>query len=118
MDQKKLEEIHRSLIPMRFNNTLLFSRKSEMQQYPELDKMVLIVSGVISTVTIESGEKIYNYSGGVSGYNLLNWALHPNSSLIKLNEWIEAVGEVEALILRADDLIRLDSELMLLKENR
>ncbi|KAK9913307.1 hypothetical protein M0R45_037127 [Rubus argutus] len=110
MDQKTLEEIHRSLIPMRYNNTPLLSPKDEMQRLPELDKMVLIVSGVASLVGIEGGEREYSYLGAYVG-NIVLKGLRPNGSFYTCPDWFEAVGEVEALILRGDALIRFISEL-------
>lgn len=117
MDQKKLEEIRCSLIPMRYNNTALFSPEDQIQQTPVLDKIVLIVSGVVCARYIKSGKKEYRYLGGTCGDNVLT-GLNRDGSFYVFTSWIEAVGEVEGLILRGDDLIRLISELKLQKKTR
>lgn len=122
-----LEEIRRSLVPMRYNDMSPYIIEGEF------DKMFLIESGLVCRTSMSCHEfasekfievrvrdKSYCYSGNYCGHELLEWALKyvsraSNRSVPKSNLKVEAVGEVEVLVLKAEDLIRLVSEFKLQK---
>ncbi|KAK9913312.1 hypothetical protein M0R45_037131 [Rubus argutus] len=114
MDETILEKFSTRLIPTRYNDVSSYIIEGE------LDKMFLIVSGLVSITSIKGGEKVYRYSGNYWGDELFEWALHPsrayNHSLPKLDVCVEAVGDVEVRILKANVLIRLILELKFLRE--
>ncbi|KAK9913303.1 hypothetical protein M0R45_037124 [Rubus argutus] len=107
LDDSKLEEIGRSLVLKTYKEDTSIIQRIDSG----IDKMFLIVSGVVSVRSITGGENVYRYSGDYCGGELLEWALRPplspNSrtrSLPKSDVCVEAVGEVEARVLQADDL--------------
>ncbi|KAK9950300.1 hypothetical protein M0R45_005798 [Rubus argutus] len=107
----------------KFCNKLIIMRYGDESPYiieEELDKIFLIVSGLVSITSIKGGQKVYRYSGNYWGDELFEWALHPsrayNHSLPTSDVCVEAVGDVEVLLLKANDLIRLISESEFLKD--
>lgn len=115
VDERILEKICARLIPTRYN---------DMSHYiieDELDKMFLIASGLVSIRSIKGGERDYRYSGNYYGDELLEWASHPsrayNHSVPKSDVCVEVVGDVEVLLLEANDLIRLVLELNFLNDD-
>ncbi|KAK9911684.1 hypothetical protein M0R45_035579 [Rubus argutus] len=128
MGEKMLEEIRHCLVPVKYNDMSPYIIEGEF------DKMFLIESGVVSRtgmfchefasekfIEVNLREKVYCYSGNYCGHELVEWALQYVSgasdvSVPKSNLKVEAVGEVEVLVLKAEDLIRLVSEFKLQKE--
>lgn len=104
MDENDLKTLCGSFIRMRYNDM-----SSAHINDVILDNMFLVESGLVCVRSIKSGEKVYHNSGYYCGDKLFKWALHPsrvyNHNLPKPDVWVEAVGEVEAYVLSAIDLI-------------
>ncbi|KAK9904554.1 hypothetical protein M0R45_000636 [Rubus argutus] len=69
----------------KFCNKLIIMRYGDESPYiieEELDKMFLIVSGLVSITSIKGGQKVYRYSGNYWGDELFEWALQPSRATI------------------------------------
>ncbi|KAL6128354.1 hypothetical protein ACLB2K_071709 [Fragaria x ananassa] len=107
VDEEGLKEICEKFKLMKYNDK---SRDIITSGENKFDKMFLIVSGLVRIRKIKCDDHCYCYSGQHYGdHELFEWvsrtSLTEEYTLPKSDVTVEAVGDVEALVLMADDLV-------------
>ncbi|KAL7125702.1 hypothetical protein ABFS83_14G134200 [Erythranthe nasuta] len=112
MDERLLDAMCTRLKPVLYTENSFIVREGD-----PVDEMLFIMRGNILTVTTNGGRtgffnSVYLMSGDFCGEELLTWALDPNSasSLPISTRTVQAVKDVEAFCLMADDLKTVASQ--------
>ncbi|KAL6126513.1 hypothetical protein ACLB2K_074561 [Fragaria x ananassa] len=107
VDEEGLKEICEEFKLMKYND-----KSRDIIRENKFDKMFLIVSGLVRIRKIKCDDHCYCYSGQHYGdHELFEWvsrtSLTEECTLPKSDVTVEAVGDVEALVLMADDLVNV-----------
>lgn len=106
MDEQLLDAMCSRLRPVLYTENSQIAREGD-----PVDEMIFIMRGTIYTMTTNGGRtgffnSVYLQPGDFCGEELLTWALLPgsSSSLPISTRTVQAVKDVEAFSLMADDL--------------
>lgn len=106
MDDRLLDALCDRLKPVLYTENSCIYREGD-----PVDEMLFLMRGNLLTMTTNGGRtgffnSVYLKAGDFCGEELLTWALDPNSnnSLPTSTRTVQAVKDVEAFALKADDL--------------
>lgn len=106
MDEQLLEAMYDRLKPVLYTEKSFIVREGD-----PVDEMLFVMRGDLVTMTTNGGRtgffnSVYLKAGDFCGEELLTWALDPNfsSSLPSSTRTVQALTDVEAFALMADDL--------------
>ncbi|KAM5556118.1 cyclic nucleotide-gated ion channel 1 [Rosa sericea] len=111
MDEEVLKAICSHLNPMKYSDDTP-DGPFILNSNEKIDRMFFIIRGIVSYCSY-SEPVYYHYSGNYFGEQLLEWVLDASVQRVpELDEWdaYMSVGDVEVLVLMAEDLAKVISE--------
>ncbi|XP_024162995.1 cyclic nucleotide-gated ion channel 1 [Rosa chinensis] len=111
MDEEVLKAICSHLNPMKYSDDTP-DGPFILNSNEKIDRMFFIIRGIVSYCSF-SGPVYYHYSGNYFGEQLLGWVLDASVHRVpELDQWdaYMSVGDVEVLVLMAEDLAKVISE--------